>query len=243
MTLPGLALFYGGLVRRKNVLSVFAQCFGIAGLVTILWWPAATAWSSPTATTHQGLHWAAWNSRLLQRRHLRPQHRTMPTGFPITSLHVPVDVRHHHPGPDPRRHRRTHEILAPSSLHHVLDVRRLFPAGPHGLGHRRHDERRLERPRKIKAIDFAGGTVVHMSSGWSALNPLHDSRQAHRLRQGNNRAAQHGALFHRHRHALGGLVRLQRRQRLAADVIAANAFITTTLATAIASFVWPRWNG
>src|SRR5476649_1412597 len=38
MTLPGLALFYGGLVRRKNVLSVMAQCVGCAGLVTILWW-------------------------------------------------------------------------------------------------------------------------------------------------------------------------------------------------------------
>ncbi|MFT3723982.1 MAG: hypothetical protein QM773_10375 [Hyphomonadaceae bacterium] len=38
MTLPGLALFYGGLVRQKNVLSVMAQCLGLAGLVTILWW-------------------------------------------------------------------------------------------------------------------------------------------------------------------------------------------------------------
>ena len=38
MTLPGLALFYGGLVRKKNVLSVLAQCLGCAGLVTILWW-------------------------------------------------------------------------------------------------------------------------------------------------------------------------------------------------------------
>src|SRR5882757_2971230 len=38
MTLPGLALFYGGLVRRKNVLSVLAQCFGCAGMVTVLWW-------------------------------------------------------------------------------------------------------------------------------------------------------------------------------------------------------------
>src|SRR6185436_3198572 len=38
MTLPGLALFYGGLVRRKNVLSVLAQCLGTAGLVTIIWW-------------------------------------------------------------------------------------------------------------------------------------------------------------------------------------------------------------
>jgi len=37
MTLPGLALFYGGLVRRKNILSVMAQCLLITGLVTILW--------------------------------------------------------------------------------------------------------------------------------------------------------------------------------------------------------------
>ena len=37
MTLPGLALFYGGLVRSKNVLSVLMQCFAIACLVTILW--------------------------------------------------------------------------------------------------------------------------------------------------------------------------------------------------------------
>src|SRR6185295_7272264 len=32
MTLPGLALFYGGLVRKKNVLSVLAQCLGITAL-------------------------------------------------------------------------------------------------------------------------------------------------------------------------------------------------------------------
>jgi Amt family ammonium transporter len=37
MTLPGLALFYGGLVRTKNVLSVLMQCFAIACLVSVLW--------------------------------------------------------------------------------------------------------------------------------------------------------------------------------------------------------------
>lgn len=37
MTLPGLALFYGGLVRSKNILSVLMQCFGITCLVTVLW--------------------------------------------------------------------------------------------------------------------------------------------------------------------------------------------------------------
>jgi Amt family ammonium transporter len=37
MTLPGLALFYGGLVRSKNVLSILSQCFGIACVVSVLW--------------------------------------------------------------------------------------------------------------------------------------------------------------------------------------------------------------
>jgi Amt family ammonium transporter len=37
MTLPGLALFYGGLVRSKNVLSVLMQCFAIACLISVCW--------------------------------------------------------------------------------------------------------------------------------------------------------------------------------------------------------------
>ena len=37
MTIPGLALFYGGLVRVQNVLSVLMQCFALTGLITIVW--------------------------------------------------------------------------------------------------------------------------------------------------------------------------------------------------------------
>jgi len=37
MTIPGLSLFYGGLVRTKNILSVLVQCFAITSIVTILW--------------------------------------------------------------------------------------------------------------------------------------------------------------------------------------------------------------
>jgi len=37
MTLPGLALFYGGLVRSKNVLSVLVQCFAVASVMSLLW--------------------------------------------------------------------------------------------------------------------------------------------------------------------------------------------------------------
>jgi Amt family ammonium transporter len=37
MTIPGLSLFYGGMVRSKNILSVLMQCFAITGLMTVLW--------------------------------------------------------------------------------------------------------------------------------------------------------------------------------------------------------------
>ena len=37
MTLPGLALFYGGLVRATNIISVLIQCFAIACLASIIW--------------------------------------------------------------------------------------------------------------------------------------------------------------------------------------------------------------
>lgn len=37
MTIPGLSLFYGGLVRTKNVLSILVQCFAITAMITILW--------------------------------------------------------------------------------------------------------------------------------------------------------------------------------------------------------------
>ena len=37
MTIPGLALFYGGMVRAKNILSVMMQCFAITGLISLLW--------------------------------------------------------------------------------------------------------------------------------------------------------------------------------------------------------------
>ena len=37
MTIPGLALFYGGMVRKKNVLAIVMQCFAITCIVTVVW--------------------------------------------------------------------------------------------------------------------------------------------------------------------------------------------------------------
>jgi Amt family ammonium transporter len=45
MSIPGLALFYGGMVRKKNVLATLMQTFAIVCLVTILWWLVGYSWA------------------------------------------------------------------------------------------------------------------------------------------------------------------------------------------------------
>ena len=45
MSIPGLALFYGGMVRKKNVLATLMQTFAIVCLVTLLWWAIGYSWA------------------------------------------------------------------------------------------------------------------------------------------------------------------------------------------------------
>lgn len=57
MTIPGLSLFYGGLVRSKNFLSVLMQCFAITGLITILW----TIYGYSLAFSTAGMEGGIWS--------------------------------------------------------------------------------------------------------------------------------------------------------------------------------------
>jgi len=90
----------------------------------------------------------------------------------------------------------------------------------------------------IKAIDFAGGTVVHMSSGWSAL--ILCLILGKRLGFPKEPMPPHSMVLC----MVGtgmlwvGWYGFNAGSAVAADGIAANAFMTTTLATAVASFVW-----
>jgi len=92
---------------------------------------------------------------------------------------------------------------------------------------------------KIKAIDFAGGTVVHMTSGWSAL--ILCIILGKRIGFGKENFTPHSMVLC----MIGtgmlwvGWYGFNAGSAVAADVIAANAFTTTTLATAVASMVWP----
>ena len=77
MTLPGLALFYGGLVRRKNVLSVMAQCLLITGMVTILWYICGYS-----LVFHHGNRFLGDSGlRLSQQRRFQPRTPIIPPGF------------------------------------------------------------------------------------------------------------------------------------------------------------------
>src|SRR5215510_1121441 len=234
MTLPGLALFYGGLVRAKNVLSVLAQCLGIAGLVTILWWIAGYSLVFSRGSPFIG-------------------------GLKLAFLHG-VDAR---PNSDYSywvsqnvfaMYQLMFAIITPSLIIGAVAERMKFAAvlvfvgvwmfavyfpiahmvwGIDGLMNGVWNDH-----AKVRAIDFAGGTVVHMSSGWSAL--VLCALLGPRLGFRKEIMAPHSMVLCMVGSGMlwVGWYGFNAGSALGADGIAANAFMTTTLATAVASFTW-----
>jgi Amt family ammonium transporter len=234
MTLPGLALFYGGLVRRKNVLSVMAQCLGIAGMVTILWWlcgySLAFAAGKPFiggfefalfkgvdgGGVGQGSNWISNNVWAI---------------FQLTfAIITPALIV----GAIAERMKYS-AVLAFIALWMFVVY---FPLAHMVWAADGLMCGALNPKAPIKALDFAGGTVVHMSSGWSALVLclLLGKRQGY----GREPMPPHSMVAC----MIGtgmlwvGWYGFNAGSALAADGIAANAFTTTTLAAATAGFVW-----
>jgi Amt family ammonium transporter len=235
MTLPGLALFYGGLVRKKNVLSVLAQCLGIAGLVTILWWAVGYSLSfgggsSPflgdlSVACLNGLspyksgagYWwisdAMWCMFQLTFAIITPALIVGAIAERMKFISVLVFVT-----------LWMFAVYFPFA--HMVWSTTGFMCGP------------LNPNATIKAIDFAGGTVVHMTSGWSAL--VLCLLIGKRTGFGKSPMSPHSMVLC----MVGtgmlwvGWYGFNAGSALGADGIASNAFMTTTLAAAVASFVW-----
>ena len=236
MTLPGLALFYGGLVRTKNVLSVLAQCLGIAGLVTILWWAFGYSlvfgknFDSPflggseffffkgveSATNTDYAYWVSHNVFAIYQ-----------LMFAIITPALIVGA--------------IAERLKFSALMIFVTVWMFvvyFPLAHMIWGVTGYMNGVWNAGAAIKAIDFAGGTVVHMSSGWSAL--ILCLILGPRLGFGKTPMPPHSLVLC----MVGtgmlwvGWYGFNAGSAAAADGVAANAFTTTTLATAVASFTW-----
>ncbi len=236
MTLPGLALFYGGLVRKKNVLSVLAQCLGITGLVTILWWAFGYSlvfgsnFNSPylggteyfflkDVTSAPNTNYAYWVSQ-----NVFAMYQLM---FAIITPALIVGAI--------AERMKFSAILAFVTVWMFVVY---FPLAHMVWGSSGFMNGVWNGDAKIPAIDFAGGTVVHMSSGWSAL--LLCIILGPRVGFGKDKMAPHSMVLC----MVGtgmlwvGWYGFNAGSAVAADGVAANAFTTTTLATAVAAFTW-----
>ncbi|MES1167511.1 MAG: ammonium transporter [Pseudomonadota bacterium] len=235
MTLPGLALFYGGLMRRKNVLSVMAQCLLLSGLVTILWWAAGYSLVFHSGNPFLGsldfamlkdvtgapnTDYAAWVSQ-----NVFSMYQLM---FAIITPALIV-------GAIAERMKFSAIFLFMTLWMFVV----YFPLAHMVWGIDGFMNGVWNAKAAIHAIDFAGGTVVHMSSGWSAL--ILCIILGPRLGFGKTPMPPHSLVLC----MVGtgmlwvGWYGFNAGSAVAADVVAANAFTTTTIATAVASFVWP----
>ncbi|MUG05106.1 ammonium transporter [Bombella sp. ESL0378] len=172
MTVPGLALFYAGMVRRKNVLSTMVQSFGICCIVSIVWMVLGYSLAFSTGTA-----WIGDASRFFLRGVASQFHQgtdgafTLGAGTPAeTPMTIPESVY--------LMYQMTFAIITPALLTGAFAERIRFaglcvftilwsllvyapvahwvwsPLGwVAGLG----------------AVDFAGGTVVHINSGVAGL--------------------------------------------------------------------------
>ena len=249
MTLPGLALFYGGMVRKKNVLSVLAQCFLITGLVTILWvfvgygmifggtggdniakedvvagWVGSPTidWMLKNVTSAPNSNYSYWVSENV---------------FAMFQLMFAIITPALIIGAIAER-MKFKAILVFMTLWMFIVY---FTQGHAVWGINGIMNGVWNAKARIHAIDFAGGTVVHMTSGYSAL--VLCLILGKRKGFGKENFAPHSLVLT----YIGtgmlwvGWYGFNSGSACAADVVASNAFTTTTIATAIASFVWPMW--
>jgi Amt family ammonium transporter len=235
MTLPGLALFYGGLVRKKNVLSVLAQCLGCAGMVTVLWWLCGYSLAFGKGGPILGgfgmamlkgvgagpnTDYAAWVSQSVFAMY-QLMFAIITPGLIVGAI----------------AERMKYSAVMLFILIWMFAV--YFPFAHMVWGADGMMNGVWNASASIKAIDFAGGTVVHMTSGWSAL--VLCLILGKRTGYGTRAFLPHSMTLT----MVGtgmlwvGWYGFNAGSAVAADGIAANAFMATTLAAGVASSVWP----
>ncbi len=235
MTLPGLALFYGGLVRRKNVLSVLAQCLGCAGAVTILWWAVGYSFAFAKGSPFLGGLSFAFFKGVSAAPNGDYAYWVSQVVFAMYQLMFAIITPALIVGAIAERMK--YSAIMAFIIGWMFLV--YFPLAHMVWGIDGFMNGVWNANASIKAIDFAGGTVVHMSSGWSAL--ILCLILGKRLGFGQKAFMPHSMVLT----MVGtgmlwvGWYGFNAGSAVASDGIAANAFATTTLATAVAGSVWP----
>jgi len=228
MTMPGLAFFYGGLVRRKNVLSILMQCFIILCVISLQWvlFGYSLAFGPDIHGIIGNLSWSGMNG-------------VGASPNPDYAATIPHSVF--------MIFQMMFAVITPALIIGAYAERVKFPAfllftllwatfvydplahwvwGTGGW------------LKNLGALDFAGGIVVHVSSGISAL--VLALLLGKRVGYNHKPIRPHNLPFT----VLGGALLwfgwfgFNAGSALAADGLAANAFITTNTATAAAGLTW-----
>jgi Amt family ammonium transporter len=235
MTIPGLAFFYGGLVRRKNVLSIMMQCVVLTALISVLWIAFGYSWVFGSAFMESGNPLGFFIGGF---------DKVFLKGIGINTLLEGVFI----PEILFAMFQCKFAIITPALIIGAFAERikfsgfLLFSAlwaivvySP--MAHWVWGGGWMQ---EMGAIDFAGGTVVHINAGVSALVMAIMLGRRKGYRTIGHPIPPHNIPFV----VLGtallwlGWFGFNAGSGLAADGIAANALLVTHLATAVAALVW-----
>ena len=233
MSIPGIALFYGGLVRQKNVLSVLMQTMLIVGVVSILWVAIGYTWAFGTGFKDSGSPLFAVMGGFDKAFLSGITTSTLTTGNIPELTFVMFQCMFALITPALILGAFAERIKFSGYMVFIIlwTVIAYFPMAHWVWGGGFLQE--------MGAIDFAGGTVVHINAGISALvmalmiGKREDYRVGHPITPHNITFVFMGMSF-----LWLGWFGFNAGSGLAADGIAANAFLVTHIATATAAVVW-----
>jgi Amt family ammonium transporter len=164
MSIPGLALFYGGMVRKKNVLATLMQTFAITCVVTLLWWLIGYSWAfTPGSALVGGASRAFFNGMTFM-------HESNQLSVSHLDLTVPETVY--------AMFQLTFAIITPALIAGAFADRMKFSAmlvfmAAWSLVVYAPIAHMVWEPsgwlNKAGVLDFAGGTVVHINAGIAGL--------------------------------------------------------------------------
>lgn len=233
MSIPGIALFYGGLVRQKNVLSVIMQTLFIVGVVSVLWIAFGYSWAFDTSFAESGNPLACvmggFDKAFLHGVTLN----TLTTGNIPEILFAMFQCMFAIITPALILGAFAERIKFSGYIVFIVlwTILAYFPMAHWVWGGGFLQE--------MGAIDFAGGTVVHINAGISALimaimlGKRMDYRIGHPITPHNVTFVFMGTSF-----LWLGWFGFNAGSGLCADGIAANAFMVTHIATATAAITW-----